>query len=719
MDFKLGSLRLQKIIVFLLTIILFTTFVMSAVDIMKSNGSRGLVPEYDYLYSNEFRLSTGKLFSQLEEYIYYYRNEENIKKANFIDNPNSMYKDEIENLFSEYIRDMGKYEVNYDDMDKEVYLFELKNKSSLVIGEDELKENFQRDKKEEIEKIKKRYIDEEIGKYENIARELKNINSENIVFYASNGRDEIFNSKLRHKADFRKFKVYLTLDRDGLEIENDQAMENLRRDISGESYNNLVKKPRYAENQYKIYIGFKDNYINEKLNQWSQTRRDWEDKIKILSVLLFALVIVFIRLAYLTGRNLDGGVDLLKFDKLYTDVNLVICLLIINVWFRFMASSYMRHIRTIWAINALSIVTFALGFVGLFLVESLIRHIKNGSILEASLLYKVFTRLFEFLKKIYNSGNAAKKVIVIIIGYTLVLALTVLIFPITVFVAIYLALIKVKEFEEIKAGVKNIREGDLEYKINIKHRGEFQELAKDINEISEGLKNAVDNELISERHRTELISNVSHDIRTPLTSIITYVDLLKYEDDEEKKREYIKILDQKSKRLKKLIDDLFEASKVTSGNVPVELSKINIASLLTQGIGEVNDKIEEKNLDFIVNNPNEELFVLADGGLLWRAIENLLSNIFKYSLRGSRVYIDLETDGENVYLIMKNISAYKLNISETELMERFKRGDESRTSEGSGLGLSIAESLINLQKGKFFIEIDGDLFKSTIVLPKA
>ena len=718
MDFKANSLRIQKIIVFFLTVILFTAFIMSAVDIVKSNGSRALVPEYDYLYSNEFRLSTSKLFSQLEEYIYYYRNEENIRQANFTEKPDSMYKSELEALFNNYIDEMGDYDISYDDKDKKVYFFELKNKSSLVIGEDELTSNFYRDEVEEINKIKNKYIDEEITKYENIERELKNIDSNEIVFYASNGKDEIFNSKLRNKEAFKEFKIHLLLDKDGVEIENEKAMENLRRDISNESYNNLVKKPRYAENQYRIYIGFKDSYINEKLNDWSQTRRDWEGKIKILSVLLFALVILFIRLSYLTGRGLDGNVELLIFDRLYTDLNLILCLIIINTWFRFMSSSYMRHIREIWSLNAFSIITFVLGLMGLFLVTSLIRHIKNGTIIEGSLTYKVFTKVFEFLKRIYTSGSAAKKVIFILILYPLVLFLTVLIFPVTIGIAIYLAMIKVKEFEAIKDGVKNIKDGDLEYKIEIRHRGEFKELADDINDISEGLKNAVDNELISERHRTELISNVSHDIRTPLTSIITYVDLLKHEEDGEKKKEYIEVLDQKSKRLKKLIDDLFEASKVTSGNVPVEFSKINIVSLLTQGIGEVNDKIEERELDFIINNSKEELFVNADGGLLWRAIENLLSNIFKYGLKGSRVYIDLEEDEDYVYLTMKNISAYKLNISEKELMERFKRGDESRTSEGSGLGLSIAESLIKLQKGKFFIEIDGDLFKSTIVLAK-
>ncbi|MES9682110.1 sensor histidine kinase [Gottfriedia acidiceleris] len=218
--------------------------------------------------------------------------------------------------------------------------------------------------------------------------------------------------------------------------------------------------------------------------------------------------------------------------------------------------------------------------------------------------------------------------------------------------------------------------------------------------------------------KTELITNVSHDIRTPLNSIITYVDLLKKEKDPIKVQEYVEVLDQKSQRLKLLTDDLFEAAKASSGTIPVHLERIDILSLLTQGLGEVNAKVEALDLTFKINHPQNKLYVAADGKLLWRSVENLLSNIFKYALRGSRVYIDIEDMGNDILLTFKNISAYELNISADELMERFKRGDESRNSQGSGLGLSIAKSLIEIQKGQFSIQVDGDLFKAMIRLPK-
>jgi signal transduction histidine kinase len=283
---------------------------------------------------------------------------------------------------------------------------------------------------------------------------------------------------------------------------------------------------------------------------------------------------------------------------------------------------------------------------------------------------------------------------------------------------VWFAFKKVQAFRTIRDGVRRIKAGDISHIIHVGEKGEFASLAADINGIADGLKKAVESELRNERLKTELITNVSHDIRTPLTSIITYADLLKQENDPTKIEQYIEILNQKSKRLKILTDDLFEAAKASSGNIPVHLERLDIVSLITQGLGEVSDRIEESDLEFRFNQPGEKIYIAADGKLLWRSIENILSNIFKYSLKGSRVYIDLEDHGHEVLLTFKNISAYPINISADELMERFKRGDESRSSQGSGLGLSIAKSLVDAQKGEFAIRIDGDLFKSMIVMPK-
>ena len=241
---------------------------------------------------------------------------------------------------------------------------------------------------------------------------------------------------------------------------------------------------------------------------------------------------------------------------------------------------------------------------------------------------------------------------------------------------------------------------------------EFHNMAGYINDISNGFESAIEEGIKSEKMKTELITNVSHDIKTPLTSIINYVDLLKQENIEnEKAKEYIEILEAKSHRLKRLTEDLVEASKASSGNLKLNLEKINIAELINQTTGEFEDKFKESALEVVTKLPQDEVYIEADSRYMFRVIENIFSNISKYAAKNSRVYIDIMTYGDKVSISIKNISAEKLNISPEELMQRFVRGDRSRTTEGSGLGLSISRDLTELQKGKFEIQIDGDLFK--------
>ena len=277
------------------------------------------------------------------------------------------------------------------------------------------------------------------------------------------------------------------------------------------------------------------------------------------------------------------------------------------------------------------------------------------------------------------------------------------------------------EQEKIKNALKDIYEGKSnEVHLNESElKGALKEMAIYVNDIASGFSNAINESLKSERLKTELITNVSHDIKTPLTSIINYVDLLKKENiQDEKVKEYIDILDKKSQRLKKLTEDLVEASKVSSGNVKLNLENINIKELFNQTIGEFKDRFEEKNLIIETTIPNDNIKINADSRYLYRIIENLFSNITKYALEGSRVYIDIIEKEKIVDISIKNISKDKLNISSDELMQRFVRGDKSRYTEGSGLGLSIAKSLTELQGGTFDIIIDGDLFKVHIIWPK-
>ena len=223
----------------------------------------------------------------------------------------------------------------------------------------------------------------------------------------------------------------------------------------------------------------------------------------------------------------------------------------------------------------------------------------------------------------------------------------------------------------------------------------------------------------SERLKTELITNVSHDIKTPLTSIVNYVDLLKKEDLPERAREYLAVLDRQSSRLKKLTEDLVEASKASTGNMSVSLQPLVVNEIILQAVGEYDEKLTAGKLEVIVSTFEGNLTAMADSRLLWRVLDNLLSNVCKYAMAGSRVYIDLGRNEGRVVLSMKNVSRDRLNISPDELMERFVRGDASRHTEGSGLGLNIARSLMELMGGTFSIAVDGDLFKAELTLPQA
>ncbi|CEP79567.1 sensor histidine kinase [Paraclostridium sordellii] len=279
---------------------------------------------------------------------------------------------------------------------------------------------------------------------------------------------------------------------------------------------------------------------------------------------------------------------------------------------------------------------------------------------------------------------------------------------------------KVDYLDEIIKGTKEIKNGNINHKIEIKGKDTLAIFAQDINNLSEGLENAIDEKFRSERMKAELITNVSHDLKTPLTSIINYVDLIKKEKNIEPEylKDYINVLDNKSKRLKVLIEDLFEASKASSGNIELNIEKLDLNQLLRQSIGENEEKISKANLDLKVNLPKEQIYINCDGKRMYRVFENLLINICKYSLHNTRVYIDMKLDEEKVYISFKNISAYELNFEADEIIERFKRGDLARNTEGSGLGLAIARDLVELQGGDFDIQIDGDLFKVNVVFNK-
>ena len=276
-------------------------------------------------------------------------------------------------------------------------------------------------------------------------------------------------------------------------------------------------------------------------------------------------------------------------------------------------------------------------------------------------------------------------------------------------------------YYRLRQGTKTIARGDLEYQIDTRHMPyDLRLQAEDLNNISVGLAGAVDEKMKSERFKAELITNVSHDLKTPLTSIINYVNLLKSTQQTDPKAiDYIEVLDRKSQRLKKLTEDLVEASKASTGVLSVTREKIGMSQLIDQATAEWEEKLSDRRLTLVTTLPEGETWVYADGRHLWRVIDNLLSNCAKYAMEGTRIYLDLERGKGQVALSVKNISRDPLNVPAERLMERFVRGEESRSTEGSGLGLSIARSLTELQGGAFDLAVDGDLFKAIVTLPQA
>ena len=475
-----------------------------------------------------------------------------------------------------------------------------------------------------------------------------------------------------------------------------------------------------------------DEYMN-----FTQTRGTFN---LVAGGVILAAVLMLTALIYLilvTGQSEPkGAVRIHGVDRIYTDVHTLGVLLaaILSVALVQMTGSYtlsltMIAVGTIFAIDVV---------IGISYVLSMARQVKSGQIFRNSLLVKLYTMVKEltamaFRGKLFRTGT-----VVFLLGYGFADGVLFYIF-ITMLrtrslmgflvsgtilfcfnmVAVYYVAKALMSLTEIMEAVKKTSEGNLNYMLDpAKISPAFADFNKDIQSIQMGLKKAVEEAVKGERMKTELITNVSHDLKTPLTSIINYVDLLKGEDlQNEKAEEYVLVLEEKSGRLKQLIEDLIEASKASSGNLNVSTEKVDLNQLLMQAYGEYEEKMEAAGLDIRIHAAEKNILVDADGKYLWRVVENLLSNALKYSMPQSRVYINLEKDELVGRLTIKNISAFPLNISPAQLTERFVRGDVSRTTEGSGLGLSIAQGLTSLQKGSFHIDIDGDLFKVTIEIP--
>lgn len=486
----------------------------------------------------------------------------------------------------------------------------------------------------------------------------------------------------------------------------------------------IAEIPKSEDYDAIVYMAYDRDYLEGH----SKTFAAVSSKLKRWGIVSLGLgiicLIIFIYLTITTGRKDAVGIrKRYKLDSIPTEIQLALLLLAAGIGI----ASCLTAVESAYyygliGIAGLTIVCIFAANMGLWFLLSIIRSLKSRSFIKNSISYKIIAFIGRHITDIYHGGSITRKVVLVALSVCL-LSATIVLAPIVLIAILVIAPKWVKSFQEIQKGVDEVKDGNLNYKINLKGKGELVKLAEGIDMISEATNIAVQNEIRNQKMKAELITNVSHDLKTPLTSIITYVDLLKTEGfDSKEAHKYLEVLDQKSRRLQKLTENLFEAAKASSGDMPVNLEKVDLVHLINQAMGEMSGEIDDSKLEFRINTSQDKQYVLSDGKLTWRIIENLIGNVLKYALPGSRVYIDINDlhsgNGKSGSIIMeiKNVSKYELNISADELMERFTRGDESRTTEGSGLGLAITRDLILLQKGWFEIQIDGDLFKARVIL---
>ena len=463
----------------------------------------------------------------------------------------------------------------------------------------------------------------------------------------------------------------------------------------------------------------------------------------MLAGAIFGSVLWLIGMVWLTvtagRRPEDEEIHLNGFDRWYTEIAAGT---VIGIWLAgtiisgtLIANSSLGYSHVVVTVIVICLIcgTYTMAW---FLIGylSLVRRIKAGTLWKNSLIRKVLKWIGKCSGKLVDfarafSRNTAEKIKVLLVGGAFLFLQFLIIgcvfsgagvfllalMAVDVAVMIF-AIRKADGLDLIMDGLKKISDGELQYKIKTDTlTGKQKVMAEYINNIGSGLDAAVENSLKKERMQTELITNVSHDLKTPLTSIINYVDLMKRENPTDPKiQEYLRILDEKSQRLKVLTEDVVEASKASTGNIKLEMNDIDFVEMVQQVIGEFEEKFQEKNLTMMVHFTDEPSIIYADGQRMWRVLENVFGNVVKYAMEGTRVYAEISNRNKKVTFSLKNISAQPLNISADELTERFIRGDVARNTEGSGLGLSIAKSLTELQGGEFKLYLDGDLFKVMI-----
>lgn len=578
----------------------------------------------------------------------------------------------------------------------------------------------------------KMYIQRQLDEYKNCVRYLDGM--KNFLYYVEDENGNVIGGNTT-KSEIGEAERTLVLS-------------------AGFSSDHLGKNPYYfdvydnsilEESNFKFYGAIRDPLLpgDEFYDLWQAfgfAKQSIPILFAVFALSLLGLLACMIYLIRVTGQKEKGGkVQFTVVDRLYNEIHFLLVFLLYGVAFTvattlieiilqgrvvFWNYVFATILGTLYLVAVAVLLSYVLSVARQLKDRSFFRNTWiSASIRRMSELFtgKTFRGWMAIVMLCYGLGNCVIMGMMVMAPYygypkfSLLAGIGLVLFNV---LCMYWFIRALRSLKEIMVSVKESSKGNFSYPLDLnKISPSFLNFAEDVANIQVGLKNAVDDAVKGERMKAELITNVSHDLKTPLTSIISYVDLLKKEKlENERASGYVDILHEKSYRLKQLIEDLIEASKASSGNLTVTKMRVDYKQLTLQAMGEMEDKMEAVGLTFKISCA-EPVFIHADGGHMWRILENLFSNVIKYSMPHSRVYVDIfKMDGYGI-LVMKNISAAPIDFDETRLTERFVRGDASRTTEGSGLGLSITQSLAEIQDGTFGIQVDGDLFKAVVSIP--
>jgi len=464
-----------------------------------------------------------------------------------------------------------------------------------------------------------------------------------------------------------------------------------------------------------LYLAFPEDYIQQKQEMWDSIRTELVPIAVSFIISVIAAVIFFVYLIVVAGRKAeDDDVHLSPYsDRIYSDVLAGIIILTVYVWFfftynllkrsRYRSGSLAIGMDQKVSLIIIGIITAIAAIICLDLLISIIRKIKAKKLIKHSLIYIILSSISNFIRSFFNDSRFEH--------YPLTKSLyrRQVIFTVSSGIMVILSFILI--FINIFAGFLPVM---LEAVIIFWY---FYENNKTYDEINNGLQEGYKEMMKSEKMKVDLITNVSHDLKTPLTSIISYVELLSKEDLPETARDYVKILSEKSERLKNIVSDLFDLAKSTSGNLPLDLEYLDLKKLIEQTLADMGDDIEKSNMRIKTTLTENPVYIYSDGKKLYRVFQNIIGNALKYSLQGTRIYIDMEIINNRVNVTVKNTASYEMDFTAEEILQRFSRGDKSRSTEGSGLGLSIAESFTRACGGTFRVEIDGDQFRVKLGFP--